>query len=104
VLPIEAYSAYQRKQEKKKAYYMMASRDLVVAMFDTTLLLSEKQRQQIETMVEDLPSSYDFGPDTNRQLFARLMTEKNSVNLSQWQQGRVGEYNEMNEDDNWDKE
>jgi len=26
------------------------------------------------------------------------------VNLSQWQQDRVGEYNEMNEDDNWDKE
>jgi len=104
VLPIEAYAAYQRKQEKKKAYYMMANRDLVVAMFDTTLLLSEKQRQQIETVVEDLQSSYDFGPDINRQLFARLMTEKNSVNLSQWQQDRVGEYNEMNEDDNWDKE
>ena len=92
VLSIEAYAEYQRKQEKKKAYYMMASRDLVVAMLDTTLLLSEKQRQQIETVVEDLPSSYDFGPDTNRQLFARLMTEKNSVNLSQWQQDRVGEY------------
>ena len=61
-------------------------------MLDTTLLLSEKQRQQIETVVEDLPSSYDFGPDTNRQLFARLMTEKNSINLSQWQQDRVGEY------------
>ena len=92
VLSIEAYAEYQRKQEKKKAYYMMASKDLVVAMLDTTLLLSEKQRQQIETVVEDLPSSYDFGPDTNRQLFARLMTEKNSVNLSQWQQDRVGEY------------
>ena len=104
VLPIEAYAEYQRKQEKKKAYYMMANRDLVVAMFDTTLLLSEKQRQQIETVIEDLQSSYDFGPDINRQLFARLMTEKNSVNLSQWQQDRVGEYNEMNEDDNWDKE
>ncbi len=82
VLSEEAYAKYQVSQAQRVAFRQHAMRDLVVAMLDSQVLLSERQREHCEKIAAKLPITKDVCAWV---LLVELVTQVDREDLSPWQ-------------------
>ena len=88
VLSEEAYARYKAHQAEREALRLQALRDITVACMDTQLLLSDSQREQLETAVSHLaPVPYAGSKPAEFMFFQLFRRERNFEILTPWQQG-----------------
>lgn len=88
VLSEEAYAAYSAHREEREALRLQALRDITVTCMDMQLLLSDSQRQQLESAVSHFASVPDSGnKPAEFLLFQLFQRAKNFEILTPWQQG-----------------
>ena len=88
VLSEEAFNQYKAHQAEREALRLQALRDITVACMDTQLLLSDSQREQLETAVSHLaPVPYAGSKPAEFMFFQLFRRERNFEILTPWQQG-----------------
>ncbi len=88
VLSEEAFARYKAHQAEREALRLQALRDITVACMDTQLLLSDSQREQLETAVSHLaPVPYAGSKPAEFMFFQLFRRERNFEILTPWQQG-----------------
>lgn len=88
VLSEEAFARYKAHQAEREALRLQALRDITVACMDTQLLLSDSQREQLETAVSHLaPVPYAGSKPAEFMFFQLFRRARNFEILTSWQQG-----------------
>lgn len=88
VLSEEAFARYKAHQAEREALRLQALRDITVACMDTQLLLSDSQREQLETAVSHLaPVPYAGSKPAEFMFFELFRRTRNFEILTPWQQG-----------------
>lgn len=88
VLSEEAFNRYKAHQAEREALRLQALRDITVACMDTQLLLSDSQREQLETAVSHLaPVPYAGSKPAEFMFFQLFRRARNFEILTLWQQG-----------------
>ena len=88
VLSEEAFNRYKAHQAEREALRLQALRDITVACMDTQLLLSDSQREQLETAVSHLaPVPYAGSKPAEFMFFQLFRRARNFEILTPWQQG-----------------
>lgn len=88
VLSEEAFNRYKAHQAEREALRLQALRDITVACMDTQLLLSDSQREQLETAVSHLaPVPYAGSKPAEFMFFELFRRARNFEILTPWQQG-----------------
>ena len=87
VLSEEAFAQYKAHQAEREALRLQALRDITVASMDTQLLLSDSQREQLETAASHLaPVPYAGSKPAEFMFFQLFRRAKNFEILTPWQQ------------------
>lgn len=87
VLSEEAFAQYKAHQAEREALRLQALRDITVACMDTQLLLSDSQREQLETAVSHLaPVPYAGSKPAEFMFFQLFRRARNFEILTPWQQ------------------
>ena len=88
VLSEEAFNRYKAHQAEREALRLQALRDITVACMDTQLLLSDSQREQLETAASHLaPVPYAGSKPAEFMFFQLFRRARNFEILTPWQQG-----------------
>lgn len=88
VLSEEAFNRYKVYQAEREALRLQTLRDITVACMDTQLLLSDSQREQLETAVSHLaPVPYAGSKPAEFMFFQLFRRARNFEILTPWQQG-----------------